>query len=356
MTEGTCLAAGCTNAPEDGTLCTQHAPERRNAVNKDRTCANEHNPPRPAHARGLCRPCYTDDLEARRAAGATLTRGPERTAERAQVPCAHCGTRVELVGDEARRHREHPQRPVYCSREHQKAGARVHVHCTGCDVLLLRYAAQVKARKTGRFFCDECRGTIGTKPRRGTVRQCANPACGETFYAAMTSKRRWHSMECRRAHNALALIDKACAYCGEGFKVIPGRADQRFCTAAHGQMARTTRGIGRMYNGREVTKDDDGYLWVYLPDHPDASARGRVAEHRLVAEREVVHRRLRLDEDVNHIDEDTTNNDPSNLQVLDTAAHTVITVANAMRRRRAVLAELEEYRRRFGALGEEGTA
>ena len=65
------------------------------------------------------------------------------------------------------------------------------------------------------------------------------------------------------------------------------------------------------------TVDKAGYILVYQPDHPDASAAGYVREHRLVAEA-VSGRRLLRSEVVHHLDNNPQNNDPSNLQVFDT--------------------------------------
>jgi hypothetical protein len=53
---------------------------------------------------------------------------------------------------------------------------------------------------------------------------------------------------------------------------------------------------------------------VLDPDHPDADPRGYVSEHRLVMEKKIG-RRLRDGEVVHHVDGDTANNDPSNLEL-----------------------------------------
>lgn len=59
---------------------------------------------------------------------------------------------------------------------------------------------------------------------------------------------------------------------------------------------------------------DDGYLAVYCPEHPNASADGYVMEHRLVIEK-ILGRYLEPDEVVHHIDENRKNNEPSNLSI-----------------------------------------
>lgn len=62
------------------------------------------------------------------------------------------------------------------------------------------------------------------------------------------------------------------------------------------------------------TQDKHGYWLVKVNDHPYATKGGYVREHRLVMEA-VLGRYLRPGEVVDHIDGDTSNNDPSNLRV-----------------------------------------
>lgn len=65
------------------------------------------------------------------------------------------------------------------------------------------------------------------------------------------------------------------------------------------------------------------YSWIYCPEHPSANNAGSVHEHIIVVERKIG-RRLLKDEEVHHIDEDTHNNDPANLQILSHRDHTRI--------------------------------
>lgn len=70
--------------------------------------------------------------------------------------------------------------------------------------------------------------------------------------------------------------------------------------------------------GKTVTSH--GYVLVWVgKDHPLADVRGYAYEHRLVAA-EKEGRDLDSKEHVHHKDEDTTNNDPSNLEVKTSAA------------------------------------
>lgn len=65
---------------------------------------------------------------------------------------------------------------------------------------------------------------------------------------------------------------------------------------------------------------EDGYIKVYCSAHPKADRNGYVLEHRLVME-QYLGRYLTDAEIVHHIDEDKTNNDISNLQVMTRKEH-----------------------------------
>lgn len=64
---------------------------------------------------------------------------------------------------------------------------------------------------------------------------------------------------------------------------------------------------------------NNGYVEIYMPQHPYARSNGTILEHRLVAE-EKLGRFLKRQETVHHIDENKTNNIPENLIVFRTNA------------------------------------
>lgn len=75
------------------------------------------------------------------------------------------------------------------------------------------------------------------------------------------------------------------------------------------------------------TVDPQGYILLHAPDHPHADYKGRVREHRLVMEQQLG-RYLEPGEVVDHIDGDTSNNDPSNLRLFaSNAEHLRVTLA-----------------------------
>jgi hypothetical protein len=98
---------------------------------------------------------------------------------------------------------------------------------------------------------------------------------------------------------------------------IPIRTDseglaKKYPTRRLGELASNWRG------GRRTIQH--GYIYVYKPDHPNATKSGAVMEHRLIAEKKLG-RYLTKDEVVHHIDEDKTNNDPDNLMVMSRYHH-----------------------------------
>lgn len=70
-----------------------------------------------------------------------------------------------------------------------------------------------------------------------------------------------------------------------------------------------------------IPRKYQGYTAEWLPGHPDASKRGLVMQHRLIAEA-VLGRRLSAEETVHHEDRKKQNNDPANLWLFPSrAAH-----------------------------------
>ena len=74
------------------------------------------------------------------------------------------------------------------------------------------------------------------------------------------------------------------------------------------------------WSGGRTQANQSGYMYVYKPEHPDSTQEGYVMEHRLVMEDELG-RRLKDDEDVHHLNEDTTDNRPENLIVVSRSEH-----------------------------------
>jgi len=75
------------------------------------------------------------------------------------------------------------------------------------------------------------------------------------------------------------------------------------------------------WKGGRIKKD--GYVMVHAPEHLNANERGYVYEHRFVMSG-LINRALYPDEDVHHIDENRSNNDPSNLMLIRHCDHMIL--------------------------------
>lgn len=66
--------------------------------------------------------------------------------------------------------------------------------------------------------------------------------------------------------------------------------------------------------------NNNGYVYVRIPEHPRATSTGYVYEHQLVAENKLG-RMLNPDEVVHHLDHNRKNNSPENLLVMTNSEH-----------------------------------
>ncbi len=205
--------------------------------------------------------------------------------------------------------------------------------CGHCGEPVTRHLNLKRADKV--WFCStSCKATVdsrrrieaGTwtkpqKPRTGDTIPCS--VCGTEFYrqpAYIAQGRHLCSRACNKAWQARNQTMNTCAYCGKEFPVRPSETFIRTCSRRCFGLAKIKRPLDRMHNGKPAKLDDDGYVYLWEPNHPNKAFKGWVAEHRLVVEARLG-RYLLSDEQVDHIDQDKSNNDPSNLQVLTPSDH-----------------------------------
>jgi len=189
-----------------------------------------------------------------------------------------------------------------------------------------------------------------TKPRRGTETPC--PVCGKAVYANRGQRASgigvYCSRACQTAGQTKEKVVKQCPACGKEIKVRPSYVWRVYCSKeckARGQVARP---LDRDHNGRPVRLDKAGYVMLWDPDHPGAF-HGWVYEHRIVAE-QTIGRHLDREEHVHHVNGVKDDNRPENLQIMGWLEHLALSGEEHRNGVKDALAELEEYRRRFGPL------
>lgn len=223
---------------------------------------------------------------------------------------------------------------------------RVTIPCSTCGQLVTKRASDYARLTTGRVFCSaKCLRIAGGKPRRGESKPC--PVCGVAVYRTPSQPdKKYCSRRCLTAASRKT-FEARCAHCDTTFLTVPSTG-KRFCTKQCEAAARTTTDIGRVFNGRPVTSDQNGYIKLWLPDHPNAG-HGRVLEHRWVMEQQLG-RFLETAEHVHHINGMKDDNRPENLELISNSEHGRVTAAQLRERREAEAAELAEYRERYGPL------
>lgn len=222
---------------------------------------------------------------------------------------------------------------------------RVTRECFSCAVPVVRRVTESARR--ARVFCSRaCKDKVGCKPKTGVYKECQT--CQALFYCRPSSRgQKYCSKKCHNVGQTKPHVFRDCKTCGKGMELKPSTAATqagRFCSRKCMGAGTITRYAGYDHNGRPALIDCFGYVRVWEPDHPKASS-GRVLEHRLVMEK-LLGRYLASDEQVDHINRIKHDNHPENLQVLSASDHSTKTNADIARD----IAELAEYRKRFGPL------
>lgn len=154
--------------------------------------------------------------------------------------------------------------------------------------------------------------------RQSVCKQCGSDSDGKKFCCRRCSIA-WHNKNRVLSPNVVT----TCEICGASISrwVAPSRLAKdgpvRFCS-------RTCAGKWRcgenhpMWDGGEAT-DDDGYVYVYSPNHPHKNRRGQVMRHRLVMEK-LIGRYLEPHEVVHHKNDIPGDDRPENLHLYESNA------------------------------------
>lgn len=231
---------------------------------------------------------------------------------------------------------------------------RVKVTCAACGTEVEKYPFQVEQNKTGRFFCsEECRVKLGTRVRRLPPKTCE--WCEKQFYSYNSANRprgRFCSKKCYDTWQRRRRVDRTCEQCGKTFDLKPSQVEHvsgRFCSRACESVSRIKRPLDREYNGKPAVLDRNGYVRVYEPSHPKATKAGWQFEHRIIVEKRIG-RYLEPHEHVHHVNGVKHDNRAENLVAMDDLEHLVLSGSDYRQEVAAAMAELAEYRRRYGPL------
>lgn len=187
-------------------------------------------------------------------------------------------------------------RPVYHSQQCRKQHTRITVVCAYCGKEEQRPRSEVTRNTTGRTFCsNECRNTMGSKPKTGRYVPCGH--CGTDVWVKKSMDRedveRYCSLDCKNAAQRAGRVEQVCEQCGKTELVPPSKVGP-FCSIACAGKARR-RAPG------EIIVDDQGYVWEFVAEGP------KRPQHRLRME-EVLGRPLLSDEEVHHLNGDRADN------------------------------------------------
>ncbi|NYV73516.1 hypothetical protein [Streptomyces sp. UH6] len=206
--------------------------------------------------------------------------GP-KTTKNTMARCTRCN-----LAFKATRHKVDAQeagRPVYCSRDCQKAANLVTLPCAACGKDVVRRKADVRGN---RVFCDaECRGKA-SKPKTGIAKPCEH--CGHDYYVkkALIKTSRYCSVDCKQDASAVEKVTRSCDHCGTSYTRSASMAG-RFCSRQCGYDAKLGTGAGYI--------NADGYRVI-----SQGGGKPAKPEHRLKVE-ELLGRSLLSTETVHHV-------------------------------------------------------
>jgi hypothetical protein len=200
---------------------------------------------------------------------------------------------------------------------------RVTRPCALCGKSITR-ALTDENRNTNWFCTRDCNAlNEKLKPRSkgGDVAICE--VCGDSFVRTpkeIQRGRKHCTRKCANAGHRGPLIRVQCAYCGGEKWLRPSEARLfHYCTMECRSLAKIVRPLERVYNGKPARLCKDGYIKIWMPEHPHAN-KGWVLEHRWLMEQHLG-RIIPPEEEVDHKNRIRSDNRLSNLQVLSKPEH-----------------------------------
>lgn len=112
-------------------------------------------------------------------------------------------------------------------------------------------------------------------------------------------------------------ITKECTVCNKSYEVFPSRSESVVCSNKCGRVITAEK---LSANEGHIRKTSKGYLQIKVSDHPYCDSKGYVMYHRYLMELHLGHF-ITPEFDVHHKDENTTNNDLDNLEVMTRSDH-----------------------------------
>lgn len=94
--------------------------------------------------------------------------------------------------------------------------------------------------------------------------------------------------------------------------LLSGKSRSCGCTSSEWNRSHTGKDGANWKGGRRV--DEEGYVQLYIPSHPNSKSNGYIREHRVVME-EKLNRFLEKNENVHHINGNKQDNHPNNLEL-----------------------------------------
>lgn len=212
--------------------------------------------------------------------------------------------------------------------------SKIKVKYDYCGKEIEAYLSQCKD-SIKHFCCKNCQNK--SQINKYEIK-CDN--CGNNFLITPSNYKKCKHHFCSRKCANNGEIRKEvcyCSYCGETIKRTPhaiGLVKNHFCNKICQSKWQSDNyiphSLTNWQGGR--CKKSSGYIEVYTPNHPNATARGYVLEHRLIMEKKLGGK-LTKDELVHHLNGVRDDNNEENLGITNKNKHEIKTLQKLQAKR-----------------------